>query len=300
MAYHPDRGLVIAGQMYTTYTDWDEIQHTGTVPMERLYNVSSTGIENTGSIARGAIYEAVVAGPEMYPTASTSFATQELEISPNARFSAWGSYNSGTIYLTGYYITAFDVPYPSMSIAIPGTTGITGLEFSADSKKLFFTKKSGGIGCIDLSTGNVDQAVLTSISVSGATDLGNSQLELASDGLIYGSNGTQLKGFDPFSASPSIIKTIAVINPLSTSSGIYTLPDQIDGSYGALNTLSFDGVNDYVEVPAYPAVNNIGTGDFTIEARLKASIAQNVTYPTLFYERGHPLGECSKHKLPML
>lgn len=63
-----------------------------------------------------------------------------------------------------------------------------------------------------------------------------------------------------------------------------------DGSLTA--GLTFDGVDDYVEAPAISSFNNIGTGNFTIEARIKASSTNAIdAYPIIFSNRtGHSTG----------
>lgn len=53
--------------------------------------------------------------------------------------------------------------------------------------------------------------------------------------------------------------------------------------------LNFDGNEDYLEVPGYNAVNNIGEGDFTIEARIKA-IGNGRRYPAIVSNRANGTG----------
>jgi hypothetical protein len=71
--------------------------------------------------------------------------------------------------------------------------------------------------------------------VTGSEGLGNSQLEMGPDGLVYASDGTYLKGFDPAAANPSIIKVIPVYNPVNKYMdnnallSLYTLINQTDG-----------------------------------------------------------------------
>jgi hypothetical protein len=106
---------------------------------------------------------------------------------------------------------------------------VAGLEFSEDGKRLFVSIYNGGIKYIDLMNGSVHD-------VAGSANLGSSHIELASDGFMYVSNGTALKGFDPNLPNPTITKTISGIpNPLTNVSffsdnyAIYTLPHQVDG-----------------------------------------------------------------------
>jgi len=129
-----------------------------------------------------------------------------------------------------------------------GITGLwqgsfSGIEFSKDGNSIFAAESyTDKIYKLNLKDG-------TFSDVGGSSDLGDSQLELAYDGYIYASNGTQLKGFDPDAASPTITKTITVSN--SISGDIYTLVDQIDGlKYSApfsipscLGLKTYSGVN---------------------------------------------------------
>ncbi|MCU0429661.1 MAG: gliding motility-associated C-terminal domain-containing protein [Cytophagaceae bacterium] len=50
-------------------------------------------------------------------------------------------------------------------------------------------------------------------------------------------------------------------------------------------SLRFDGINDYVEIPRLVNFNAIGTGNFTIEMRVKASSTNAELYPILFSNR---------------
>lgn len=67
------------------------------------------------------------------------------------------------------------------------------------------------------------------------------------------------------------------IKVVDNSSGICTLSP-------ITNALSFDGVDDYVKIPAYPEIANIGSQDFTIEARVKVSATTN-SYPSIVSNR---------------
>ena len=55
------------------------------------------------------------------------------------------------------------------------------------------------------------------------------------------------------------------------------LTGQVDNAY------SFDGIDDYVDVPDDNSLN-LGTGDFTLEAWINASTSQN-SYPTIIAKR---------------
>jgi hypothetical protein len=59
-------------------------------------------------------------------------------------------------------------------------------------------------------------------------------------------------------------------------------PNWVDGKYG--KAIKFDGVDDYVQVPDSSTLN-LGTGDFTIIAWIKASFNQSVTYPQILSKR---------------
>lgn len=143
----------------------------------------------------------------------------ELELSRDERYLAWGDMSSGTLFI-------YDLINTSLStINVSDATRITGVEFSKDSRYLYFSKASAstpGIGVYDV----IGATMLS--DVPSTSDLNTTHLELAIDGRVYGSNGTQLKGFDSGNPSSGITKTYTIGNPFLTYYGVYTLVDQVD------------------------------------------------------------------------
>jgi gliding motility-associated-like protein len=62
--------------------------------------------------------------------------------------------------------------------------------------------------------------------------------------------------------------------------GTYSAPINNQGK-----TLEFDGADDYIEIPPLSKFNSIGTGQFTIEARINASSQNSQYYPIIFSNR---------------
>ncbi|MBO9698802.1 MAG: T9SS type A sorting domain-containing protein [Sporocytophaga sp.] len=172
------------------------------------------------------------------------FKGYELELSHDQRYLAFGTQASDVPYIYVYNLdnNTYETYFPFSNWG-----RIAGVEFSKDGKSIFAAEYiTNKIYKIDLNSH-------ASTEVQGSFGLGTSQLELAYDGYIYASNGTQLKGFDPSAASPSIVKTINVSNPISydADGNVYTLVDQIDGlKYSApfsipscLGLKTYSGVN---------------------------------------------------------
>ncbi len=163
----------------------------------------------------------------------------ELELSRNERYLAWGDMYSDKLFLLDLLDSN---PSTSLrTISSPGVARIKGIEFSANSNYLFFSKIGSsslqptapdGIGVYDIQNNKFLPDVPTT------QDLKDSQLELAIDGRIYGSNGTELKGFDSQNYMTGISKIYTVPNPKNTGfdprdhtyGSIYTLIDQIDNA----------------------------------------------------------------------
>ncbi len=91
---------------------------------------------------------------------------------------------------------------------------------------------------------------------------------------------------DPFErvdvagASGSYTVTVSHKGSLSSGSQSYALIITGIKPQENMMALSFNGSQDFVEVPSYAAANP-GSGDFTIEARIKANPTQALLYPTI-------------------
>lgn len=169
--------------------------------------------------------------PIVLTTNPESGGSCEAEVSPDGNWIAWGSVQSGTtpsVYVRSTS-TALLNPTPFTPVFASGTTsGVSGLEFSGDSKRLFIAG-GGGAAVYTLATGA--QALL---NTGSNTLAGNTQLELAFDGLIYGASSTgRLLTIDPgtlaVTASPLPFSTFFTSNTGTGGPSVYAFPDQVDG-----------------------------------------------------------------------
>lgn len=209
-------------------------------------------------------------------TFSGNSSPSELDLSRDEKYLSWGDMNTGTLFI--YNLTSSSLL--NLSVA---ATKIYGVEFSKNSDLLYFTKNLGtspGVGVYDLKTN-------TFLSdVPSTSDLQYSQLELAVDGYIYGSNGTSLKGFNSQSYSAGITKSFTVSNPIS-SNGVYTLVDQIDNldynnafTYYSCKPVEYlsgtiSGTNTY---SASISVSNVGTANVSNAAQINITGGTSVTF----------------------
>ncbi len=172
----------------------------------------------------------------------------ELELSPDGTRIAVG--DGGTVRLC--YTSNSQAPQvtPPISFASGPASRLVGLEFSADSKKLFITGYSsagnaGGMAVYNLPTGT--QAV-----VGGSNFAFETQVELAANGTLYAAatNGALL-AIDPNTAAVAVtaLPAIGVVSNSPVTG--YFFPDQIDGedytlSFGpylpSLTALRVDGM----------------------------------------------------------
>ncbi len=142
LAYHPDCGLIVAGELYIEYENDQGVPSTAFMHAERQYSVSASGIVNRGGNIRGDMYTSIFT--DKVTTANTDFQTQELDISPSGLFVAWGSAISNKIYLTSFIQENVDSGYKTFELTVPGTTGITGVEFSPTAKEFSSLRKQVG------------------------------------------------------------------------------------------------------------------------------------------------------------
>jgi len=113
----------------------------------------------------------------------------------------------------------------------------------------------------------------------GVTGSANFELQSGSPAINNGTNLTPVTvDFKNVNRSLYAITDIGAYefasNPLNIGSTGYTN-----------NALRFDGVDDYVATSPVNAFNNIGTGNFTIEARINASSTNTKSYPAIVSNR---------------
>lgn len=104
---------------------------------------------------------------------------------------------------------------------------MTGVEFSPNGEFLYVGQDGVGVHQVNLSSGSSSLIQHQQIS-----NYGNSHLELAYDGNIYASNGTDLGRIDDPNTSGATFTSGAIQNAPTKQglwNGTYILPDQIDG-----------------------------------------------------------------------
>lgn len=189
-----------------------------------------------------------------FPVMGDFIIAGEMEMSPNGRYIAWANTMNNW---GGSNIAVYDLQTSTTQGYRIAYTA-TGIEFSEDSNRIFFSRANnhtvpedflglGGIGYFTLGTGDIyqigDQYVWYNIFEGGyitylnnTANYGSSFIEKAVDGYMYFSDGTHLRGFDPNIPSAGILKSIPVVNPVTVNysqlyykSTYYSLPDQNDG-----------------------------------------------------------------------
>lgn len=187
---------------------------------------------------------------EIHGTGANAMSYCELEISPNERYVAWVNFNfTFTVFVYDLELNVLRC-YRGNSDA-PTMANLTGLEFAPESDGVFisFSSLQSGnkLAYMPLSAGEISSQsygfrhdVLSSDLqfLPDTHTLGDSFLEASVDGLIYASSATGLYGFNPYSPSSGIVKTISINNPPANylnNAVRYTLPDQADdGNYDNL------------------------------------------------------------------
>jgi hypothetical protein len=177
----------------------------------------------------------------------------EVEVSPDGRFVA---FESGDNWPNPDVWVRDVVENKTYFFRGPGFKNmLSGIEFSPSSDAIFLVGNDYGgsysisnpIYGFKLSTRatathdviDIWRVELTEsdiMYVSNTNGVKNSALELAVDGLMYYSDGTSLKGFDPNNPQGGILKTISIPNTISLVDNVdpeyvqYSLVDQIDGA----------------------------------------------------------------------
>lgn len=249
-----------------------------------LYFLAGPGTTNStgGAIKKITIDQngTVTLNGRIYPSvnnpntnAGVEVFAQELDLSPDGKYLAWGSYamvnhQSGTQYR--YHLIELDgsgayINNSYKKFNIPNITGnnsvsaFRGVEFfqSANTTKLFIGAGTDGIFYINLPWTNwssypspppaTDFFQVTGSSGINLYSYGQSQLELANNGKMYAAsdptgNQYNLGAFDPLSPVPQILGlnssfTLPNVPHGTWGNSFYTLPDQIDGqNYSSIIT----------------------------------------------------------------
>lgn len=203
-------------------------------------------IKNDGTVVpQGTIYPLT-----QYPNSGAEIFARELDLSPDGKYLAWGSFAPATQMsryhflelnpITGDYVSGtyqqFNIPVATGN----NSDGFRGVEFyqtQTGELRLFMGAGSSGI----YYTVIPNYSVFT--HVSNSYNYGFSQLELSFNGYMYASsdpviNQFNVGAFDPAQLNPSMFfnnqPSFTLTNPNPPNSGwgaapFYTLPDQIDG-----------------------------------------------------------------------
>ncbi|GAA3934117.1 hypothetical protein GCM10022406_18340 [Hymenobacter algoricola] len=200
------------------------------------------GPDAFGGLSQYVISGAGISAGTTYSLNGVPASTTEMDISPDGQSIAWQHLDK--VYRLNRAVNngALDISLlstytPELAPGVPVQV-VRGLEFSPDSKKILVagyrnqpigTSPTAGIISLDRVTGQ-------SSYVAGSASCGNTQLELAYDGLIYGiANSGSLCSINPaslaFATSP--LSPALTLHPTSAAapydSPFERLPNQIDG-----------------------------------------------------------------------
>jgi len=230
----------------------------------------------------------------IYPTianlnnnAGAEIFAQELDLSPDGRWLAWGSYAfaNNTTYGTqfryhlleldasGQYLNnsykRFNIPSISGNNNVNSFRGVEFLQKSSStgmSTQLFIGAGSDGIYSIEIPLVN-SIPLFTDFTqvVNSNLGFGFSQLEMANNSFMYASMGgmfNNVGAFDPNNISPIILNSSSFTLPSPLPQGgflgasLYTLPDQIDGQDYSLITPGFVSPVVTTDVLEFPAIGS--------------------------------------------
>lgn len=169
------------------------------------------------------------------------FQTLEADLSHDGTKLLWGSSTANSFQQNYYYIGLNGAGnwdgntqnIFSIITTTPNPQILKGVEFSSDGQRIFVT--TGGDNNI---SHGIYTKVLSPINasfqlISGTRDYGMSQLELASNGLIYAASANNTSPSYAGVDQNSLAFPVGVINSVSSNIGggsnYYCLPDQIDG-----------------------------------------------------------------------
>ena len=182
------------------------------------YTISNTGI------ASGTIISEYSDEPTLFTTGAGYYSNQELELSPDQQYLAWGNTNSEKLNILKLDASYTKVPSAAVAVTM---ADIRGIEFNATSTRIYVSEPVSGVSHYTISTS-------TWGSVTSSNNLDNTFLELAKNGRIYGVNSShRLQSIDEVN---DILYT-AESSPNVNSDGAHShgiadrhhLPDQIDG-----------------------------------------------------------------------
>jgi hypothetical protein len=217
------------------------ISGSGSSAIRYLYTATGNGIDYHTISNSG-----ISAGTNMpYTVSGTGYNTPELELSPDGNWLAWSdnTFNGKTyVGMLSSGKTAFQ---SGQQWSVTGN--YKGLEFTAGSNPLLYLAGSNGLSYVSTST-----QINTSVS-SGSYDLTKTFLEMGKNGEIYGVSKTvsaqHLVGINTSNntltgTSVSFDSRYNISNAITYASGVYTLPNQIDGQdYANINTEAYSTLN---------------------------------------------------------
>lgn len=213
------------------------------------HTISSTGI-SSGSVISNASDE-----PTLFSGGSSYYSNQELELSPDQQYLAWGNTNSEKLNILKLNSSYTKVTGAAVAVSMPD---IRGIEFNASSTRIYISEPTIGVKYYNISTSIIG-------NVNNPSNLDNTFLELAKNGRIYGVNSNnRLQSIDeatndlnPEESSPNVNSNLFHITGVTDR---FHLPDQIDGE-------------DYTNI----AGDATPTADFSING---SAVSTNCNIPT--------------------
>ena len=190
---------------------------------------------------------------------NVSSSDSEVELSPDGTVLAVG--NGNTVKLCNPETTNPAVITPTINFAAGAAGSICGLEFSADSKKLFITGFYAGTSSAGAGMAAYTLATGAQVAVGGSNFGDRTQVELAYDGRLYAasSNGALL-AINP-TTNAVTTTTLPAINTATVLGGGYLFPDQIDGENYTLNFGTYA-----------PSINALRIDDQNINSNAAATV----------------------------
>ncbi|MBK7970882.1 MAG: hypothetical protein IPK08_19265 [Bacteroidetes bacterium] len=172
----------------------------GTIGAANGGQINKIIIHNNGTFTlAGKIYPTILnpnsnAGAEIF--------AQELDISPDGRRLAWGSFAAAPSQLryhmielnsTGDYVNNSYVQFNNPGISGNNVSGFRGIEFygTGSNTKLFVGEGTSGIHSINIPLVNTPPLATDFKFVSNSVGYGNSQIEYARNSLMYASSSSQ-------------------------------------------------------------------------------------------------------------
>jgi hypothetical protein len=202
------------------------------------------------------------------PTGTYDFETSELDVSPDEIYLGFASnYGWGQpATTTRYHIVNVSVPTPIInrfSIGTDNSPGLRGVEFyRAGGSNIRVLFGAGADGIFVINPGN---PTIGQILISNSFQEGLSQLERASNKLIYAATDVKISAIDVEIGTPSMLPTMdiptnapIVTLPPSGAQQFYTLPDQIDFEQYDRLIAEYRAIDLYMKDNWPPANDDIG------------------------------------------